>query len=640
MARELSDSTPVQGSLFEEHYLLRTLRAIGRSPDVALSELVANAWDAGATKVQITLPSEHDEQLQIEDDGTGMTLEQFKQRWMTLAYDRVRHQGELVEFPPERPTGRRHAYGHNGVGRHGLLCFADEYLVETRVGGKGHRLTVTTTSGADPFVLAKVEAYAGVGHGTRLIARVVRNLPDATRVGEVLAAHFSYDPQFTVSVNGVSVPLHKHAGLIEKRTLTVTDRISATVFCIESGESGRTAMQHGIAFWVGGRLVGEPTWTLGDRLLLDGRLRLAKRLTIVVQLDALFDEVEADWSGFRPSPLVEKLFGAVGGYVTEVTVRLMAGRIDEVKDEALDKHRADIRQLDPLARIEVAAFAKELATGEPTISPGTLSIAVQTIIKLEETRSGKQLLQKLAALPSDDIAGLNSLLAEWSVQDALTVLGEIDKRIRVVEALEKLVGDKAIDELATLHPLVTQARWLFGPEYESAMYTSNITIRRVVERLFGVSAPPPSFENPKKRPDLVFRPDSTVSAVATEDAIGQLVTLGRVLIIELKRGGSVIGRNEVNQANGYVEDLLAPGVLDGQPLVTAFVVGATIDPKAQPRSRVGTNDRGAVEPVSYERLIRTANMRLFRLRDQIAERYDQAGEALAYTLKQSEMFAK
>jgi len=48
----------VQGSLFEEDYLIRTLRDLARKADVALTELVANAWDAGASKVDITIPEE------------------------------------------------------------------------------------------------------------------------------------------------------------------------------------------------------------------------------------------------------------------------------------------------------------------------------------------------------------------------------------------------------------------------------------------------------------------------------------------------------------------------------------------------------------------------------------------------------
>ena len=67
-----------QGCLFEQDFLRRTLGAIANSPEVALTELVANAWDAGATKVQIIVPDEYEELLTIEDDGTGMTPAAFR----------------------------------------------------------------------------------------------------------------------------------------------------------------------------------------------------------------------------------------------------------------------------------------------------------------------------------------------------------------------------------------------------------------------------------------------------------------------------------------------------------------------------------------------------------------------------------
>jgi len=52
----MSASKNIQGSLFEEDSLRRTLGAVANIPDVALTELVANAWDAGASTVQINIP--------------------------------------------------------------------------------------------------------------------------------------------------------------------------------------------------------------------------------------------------------------------------------------------------------------------------------------------------------------------------------------------------------------------------------------------------------------------------------------------------------------------------------------------------------------------------------------------------------
>src|SRR5581483_7954396 len=146
-----NNSAKNYGSLFEEDFLLRTLGRIAHDSDVALTELVANAWDAGASCVDLKIPSEKENALVVTDDGHGMSIEQFKLRWMTLAYDRVKHQGQDVEFPPERKGSRRRAYGRNGIGRHGLLCFADRYEVETWRKDKGAQFVVSTHSQKTPF---------------------------------------------------------------------------------------------------------------------------------------------------------------------------------------------------------------------------------------------------------------------------------------------------------------------------------------------------------------------------------------------------------------------------------------------------------------------------------------------------------
>ena len=119
----------IQGSLFEDDYLVRSLGNIVRDSEYALTELVANAWDAGATRVNIDVPTQQGGLIKVADNGVGMTRDEFRQRWMKLGYNRQKHQGLDVEFPPGTDAGKRRAYGRNGVGRHGMFCFADKYLV-------------------------------------------------------------------------------------------------------------------------------------------------------------------------------------------------------------------------------------------------------------------------------------------------------------------------------------------------------------------------------------------------------------------------------------------------------------------------------------------------------------------------------
>lgn len=161
-------------SQYEDEFLLRSLGPLAYRSDIALSELVANAWDAGATKVSITVPSDIGGKLVIEDDGTGLSREQFLTRWMTLAYNRLKRQGEKVEFAPGRENMSRLAYGRNGVGRHGLLCFCDSYEVRTRRNGQRHDFLVATSSGVAPFVLRSEKSSNSRGHGARLTVKVER----------------------------------------------------------------------------------------------------------------------------------------------------------------------------------------------------------------------------------------------------------------------------------------------------------------------------------------------------------------------------------------------------------------------------------------------------------------------------------
>lgn len=44
---------------------------------------------------------------------------------------------------------------------------------------------------------------------------------------------------------------------------------------------------NGIAFWNSKRLVGKPSWTLGNKMILDARHAQAKRFSFVVETEGL-----------------------------------------------------------------------------------------------------------------------------------------------------------------------------------------------------------------------------------------------------------------------------------------------------------------------------------------------------------------
>jgi hypothetical protein len=621
------------GSLFEENYLVRTLGRIAQDPEVALTELVANAWDAGASLVDLTIPSTNELALTVEDDGHGMNAAQFKGRWMKLGYDRLKHQSAMVEFPPERQGWRRRAYGRNGVGRHGLLCFADQYLVETWRDDKGASFDIGTHSEQNPFKVEKEGSFLRKGHGTKLSVIVQRHLPDADAFRELLAGRFVHDPQFVVRVNGVSVALADQSGLIEKQDLHILGCPPAEAFVVDTSRTAKYTLYQGIAFWVNGRLVGVPSWVVGAEAVIDGRARFAKRFSIVIKADdGWLPEVEQDWVRFKSSKKVNALFEAARDYAKKVFAQISATLVEESSEEALVKNREDFKELSPLGRAEVASFARDLVKTAPTVSQDVLSAAVQALINIEKARGGAALLDKLTKLDESDVQGLDRLLSQWTVNDALSVLDEIDQRLAVIAAIEKLSGDEAADELHTLHPLVTQARWLFGPEFDSSEYASNVSLKTAAEKVFGKSLSTQAFINAKKRPDILVLKDSTCSIVGTEGfdhSDSMLTRIQSVLIIELKKGRSAIGREEMTQADGYIQDFLESGALEGTPMFRAFVVGHEIAAKTAAEKVIKEDDvvRGRVQATTYHQLTRSANKRLFRLKERIPARYEDVSGA-------------
>lgn len=619
---------PTQGSLFEEGYLLRTYGDVVRVPDVALGELVANAWDAGAAKVVINIPDRRGEALTVEDDGCGLTADAFRQRWMKLGYNRQKHQGGDAEFPPERSEWKRRAYGRNGQGRHGLLCFGDCYQVETWRDGTASVFEVTTATSKDPFVEKLTRQFAKVGHGTKLTVAVDRHLTAPDRIRDLLSTRFLHDPRFVIEVNGESVPVDDHPFLLKELDLTV-GAVRLKVLCIE-GEPRRAKHQSGVAFWVGGRLVGDPGWVVGDTQVHDGRTKTGRRLTFLVRTDDLHDEVLPDWSGFKRSDLTNEVYAAVIDAVQGVLKEVLKGRVGETRDEVLTENRTSIEQLGPSDQIEVAEMVEAVTNANPLADPKAISSAIKGVIEAKSRRSPQALIARIMEMPPEDIEGMHKLLDEWTVRDALTVLDEVGRRIKVIEALEKMMGDPKVDELHVIHPLVTQARWLFGPEYESPTYASNVSIRNAVQKVFGQKVKPKAFENPKNRPDLLLLPDSTLSAVATEDIdlTSGISRLRMVLLIELKKGASSIGREALDQAGGYIEDILGCGLVDGAPHVVSFVVGHSLTSGLLAHRAVGDPVQGTIQALTFGQLVRTANARLFRVRDHVQERYPEQGAAL------------
>lgn len=606
-----------EGTLFEANYLRRTYRQLTSNPLVALTELVANSWDAGATEVRIEIPDQTGKIISVSDNGIGLSEEEFRSRWLRLGYNRLEHQSSRVVFPDGRERGRL-AFGRNGIGRHALMCFADEYYLETQQAGIKLSMSITSTV-QNPVCCKdyKSEKVDANEHGLKLSAVVNQNLPNANQVLETLAKRFVADPEFTVYVNNRRLETTELLG--ESTQIKISDEISIEVLPLDVESSKKCAYQ-GIAFWQQNRLVGEPSWMLGDRSVVDARTAIARRYVFIVRSNDLADYVLPDWTGFMAVDVISKVHEKVEEFVVQYLEQRGMESLPIIQDEVRKQMRKDGIEVSRSTALEVDEAIKAAVAKKPTISRETVNFVAETAVHLAQMRSGKDLLFKLQKLSEHDVDELNRVLDNWCVRDVCRVLDEIDRRIAVIDAIRKLSSDKSIDELHVLHPLITEARWVFGPEFESAEFTANRQLQTVVKQLFNLDDA--YFNNPKKRPDLVVKGDksSTFSLTGIEDFSSEISFVRKILLIELKRGGFHITREERNQAQGYVEDLARTSAVGAETEIVAFVVGASIDCSVSRECKVDNRHRLII--ITFDQIVDTAEKRLFGLRKILSSRYD------------------
>ena len=93
---------------------------------IAISELVKNAYDADAERVQIRFAGLESSQplLVIEDDGNGMSQQQLRQRWMVIGTS-----NKLLL--PRSSRKKRALTGEKGLGRLGLDRLSEQTVVRT-----------------------------------------------------------------------------------------------------------------------------------------------------------------------------------------------------------------------------------------------------------------------------------------------------------------------------------------------------------------------------------------------------------------------------------------------------------------------------------------------------------------------------
>lgn len=602
---------------FWEQYVGRNLVS---DPIVAIVELVANAWDAGAKRVDVAWPSDTGDPLRIADDGEGMTTEEFYRRWGTLSYDRLKTQGATVDVQIDGGTRKRRVFGRNGIGRFAAFCFGNQYTVETTKNGATVEFRVE--KGTDkPLKFKLLSENSSHGHGTTInVPKVVGSMLPADTIRTELGRRFLTDPTFEVHLNNVRIDFEdiEEKGL-EMLSVPVPElETTITVRVIDAKRTDRTVRQHGVAWHVLGRLVGDCDWKDPEqKSLIDGRRVEAKRFTFIVDADILGESeaVAPDWSGFiENNDAFKSVNRAVQSAITKRLLEATTEKRSEITRTIRRTFASDVRNLSPLRREHWNVFVDKVQEACPSLTENELKSVAGVLATMELAGSQYQLLHTLNLLKPEQIDDLHEFLEDWTVDMAKAVLDEIKTRLTLVDQLRKKTSDASADEVQDLQPLFHKGLWIFGPEFETIHFTSNEGMTRVIQELYPTS----KIRGSRNRPDFAIVPDGSVGIYSYDeyDQEGGETGPAKIVIIELKAPDVTIGEEEKAQCYKYVRELAAKGLLTNRTHVRGFVLGKTINPVDR-GEKTEMDNRVRILPLDFETILRRAHSRLLNLYDKV-----------------------
>jgi hypothetical protein len=483
------------------------------------------------------------------------------------------------------------------------------YHVETWREGKSITARVDLTSDHHaPFRFTQIESSAKPGHGTRVFGSVRRHLLAEETLVDAIGSKFIVDPSFSVTFNKKPLQL---IGLhyATSKAVTVPDIGNIVVHRIDAPSQDRTIKLRGVTWWVNKKMVGQPSWEgFSERgAILDGRTQAAKRYSFIVEADVLKLDVKPDWTGFYESHRSIAVQHAVHDHVTRELDGILADSRRERKIEALSQQRQALEELPRISQRAIGDFVDQVQRSCPLLTDAELTKTVDVFTKMEKARTGYDLLHKLAAASPEDLDTWNQIMEQWTASAAEVVLSELKRRLDLIAELQELVNDRKTDELHQLQPLFGRGLWIFGPEYDSVEFTSNRQMATTVGQLLGGT----DAELSVRRADFVVLPDRSVSVYAADQfEDGEVIGVRKVLVIELKRGGSQLTHDEVVQGQRYPLELQAGNAVMKDTEFAVYVLGSTVGRTAI-ETAIGTNIK--ITPLDYNTILRRAHGRTFNL---------------------------
>lgn len=523
-----------------------------------VAELIANAWDADATTVEVKLPRQGAWDVEVADNGHGMTFDECAQRYLTIGTDRRAALGS-----DRSRSGLRKVMGRKGLGKLAVIQATEvvevdtvaadqgvlwrtrfripygEFLQESAIDAHDRRPVDVLYDGPAPED-AMYPGGSRTGTRTKLFNVRLQNQPNRVAFIDSMHTRFALAAQgdtFVVTVDGQRVP-------------TVEEAIAALDFEFKWEGTEDVAGVGPVVWWVGFTRETQPRDELqGIGVYARGRLaverpfffnltrgftgQLAKEyMTGSVIVDAI-DEAEDLIATDRGSVNWYHPLGAALEAWGQSLVRRHAALWEEARGRRrIQDLRPDERLMNLIAKLpdrprrECEVVLQSLAR-LPHASKADLDRTATVLLNGQQHR---EFLDTLSELTSSNVDELPGLLAKWNVLEALLFLPVVRSRIEVIEKLERLIDETAA-EFPDIFNHLKETPELLRPEWEPLAW--NQWMSTVVKNVFD--------EDLRDDPDAAKRPD----VLCLSDS-------RNFVVVELKRPGHKVSDAEARRMLKYM----------------------------------------------------------------------------------------
>lgn len=506
------------------------------STEKALKELVDNAWDADADKVSISLPAPmSDDVIVILDDGTGMTTEEVRSHYLSIASDRRERSGERTAEKQRLVKGRK------GVGKFAGLMAASVMKLETNARGIRTSFTLrlqdlTTVEDIEqlPIELA-TEPCDQSSRGTCITLSELHHhlaFPDPLKFRQILLQEYGRETDLAVFVNDKALGVDDVDGVFRDENLSVLD-VGEVRLRFAISEKKSVSRQPGIVIRVDGKAVGKPSF-FGFDEQDDFPQKLLKRLYGEIDADGLREHVTAGWDS-----LIEN--SELLAHVTEMVKPIVFAAFKEKHGKEIQLAHARLKRdiKDRLAKLpenrrEFAENAIKRILDRFYQEPAEkIEPFIYVLLEAIEHSDYGAVVLHLAEAKRKDIATLAEALNEFGLADMAYLVEQAKARQKFLDQLESLSHDQKTLE-AQMHKAIEKNLWIFGPEF--SLFSSNKTLQRQVEDFLGKKF---TGKRANKRPDLLLNENLN----------------GECLLLEFKRPSHPLNRDDYTQATDYRHDL-------------------------------------------------------------------------------------